>query len=147
MKRTTLGLLGIVAVALLVIPIVVAEQGQIAIPADNRVTVLTLDLKKGDVVDFSWSGNSSVTFRVENLTGDNLVNRSGQTGSGNWEAPADGTYTFQFRNTNQFWVQVQWTVDRRGVLPVTVVYFIVGFAAIAVAATAVYAMRRHHPSN
>ncbi len=147
MNRAAVGILGILAVALLVIPIAVAEQGQIAIPLFGRVTVLTLDLKKGDIVDFSWSSNSSVTFRVENLTGDNFVNRSGQTGSGNWEAPADGTYTFQFRNNNFSVAQVQWTIDRRGVVPLTMIYFIVGFVAIAVAATAVYAIRKHHPAN
>ena len=145
MKIATVSLLGILAVGLLVIPIAVAEQGQITISASGRVTVLTLDLKRGDVIDFSWSGNNSVTFRIENRTGDNLVNRSGQTGSGNWEVPADGTYTFEFRNTSFSVAQVQWTIERRGVLPVTTIYFIVGLAAIFVATTVFYAMRKHHP--
>ncbi len=147
MNRTAVGILGILVVALLVIPIAFAEQGQIAISPFGRVTVLTLDLKKGDVADFNWSGNSSVTFRIENVTGDNFVNQAGQTGSGNWEAPADGTYTFQFRNPNFSVAQVQWTVDRRGIVPLTMVYFIVGLVAIVVATTAIYALRKRHPSS
>ncbi len=144
MNRSASALLGVLAVALLVVPIAVAEQGEISISFFGRVTVLTLDLKKGDIVDYNWSGNSSVNLRIENLTGDDFVDRSGQTGSGSWEVPADGTYTFQFRNNNFSVAQVQWTIDRRGIVPVTMVYFIIGLVAIVVATTAIYALRKHH---
>ncbi len=124
-------------------PLAAAEQGQITIPRTDRVTVLTLDLNQGDIIDFNWSANGSVTFRVENLAGTNtFVDRAGQTGSGNWEVMTDGSYTFELRNPSDFPVTVQWTVSRRPVLATSFVYSLVALAAGALALSAFFVLRK-----
>ncbi len=146
MYRLAKTLLGVFALALILSPLAAAEQSQITIPHNEKVVVLTLDLKRGDIVEFSWSANGSVTFRIEDLAGtQTFVDQVGQTGSGNWEVPADGSYVFQFRNTSDlFSVTVQWTVNHHSPLPPTSVYFLVALA-IGVFAMAVFLTLRKKP--
>ena len=145
MNQTVRISLAIFALALFLTPLTAGEQGQITIPRTDKVVVLTLDLSKGDIVDFSWSANSSVTFRVENLAGTNtFVDRAGQTGSGNWEVMADGSYTFEFRNPSDLPVTVHWEITRRPVLAASLVYSLVALAIAALAFAAFIVLRKKH---
>jgi len=135
------------ALALLLVPLAAGDQGQITLPRGEHVTVLTLDLHRSDIIDYSWSANSSVTFRVENVTGANtFVDRAGQSGSGSWQAMADGTYTFEFRNTLDLAATVQWNIAIRPVLAATYVYLLLAGAVAAVVFTTFY-IRRKKPVN
>ncbi len=133
---------------MLLVPLATGDQGQITVPRTDNVVVLTLDLKQGAIVDFSWSANGSVTFRVENLAGTNtFVDRAGQTGTGSWEVMADGSYTFEFRNPGEFPVTVQWTISERPVLAASLVYFLVALVVVAVAFIGFLLLRRKKPAK
>jgi hypothetical protein len=133
----------LLALAVLLVPMAAGDQGQITISRFSHVTVLTLSLHRGDVVDYSWSGNSSVTFWIENATGGNtFVNVAGQTGSGSWQATADGTYTFNLRNSMDVAATVQWNVTQQPVLAASYIYLIVAAAVALVTISAFYILRK-----
>ncbi len=138
------------AFLLIFIPLAEAEQGQTLILANDRSTVLTLDLIQGDAVDFSWTANASVELRVQNLPGTVIFPaRVGQIGSGNLQIPTDGTYTFQFRNPNPFAVTVQWTINRTPApspFPAVLIVAILGIGILA-AVLFLFLRRRQPPSR
>lgn len=117
-----------------------AEQGGITLGGNQDSVVLTLDLKTGDWVDYSWSASVSLDFRVENAGGTNtFVDRSGQVGSGAFQAPTDGSYRFEFRNQNNEAAGGQWAITKRAESPVMLVLLA---AVLAVAAIAFLVLRR-----
>lgn len=137
----------LLALAMLLAPMAAGDQGQITIPRGGHVTVLTLSLHRGDVIDYSWSGNSSVTFWIENATSGNpMVSIAGQTGSGSWQAAADGTYTFNFRNSIDVVVTVQWNITQQPALAASYIYLIVAAAVALVTISAFYILRKK-PAN
>ncbi len=116
-----------------------AEQGGILLAQNEKSTVLTLDLKAGEWVDFSWSANVSVDFRIEKVgAAAPLVDRPGQVGSGAFQAPADGSYRFEFRNRNDEAASGQWTITKRAEFPLMLVLLA---AVLAVAAAAFFVLR------
>lgn len=143
MRRTGLGLFMVCALmtALAMNPAASAEQGQLTIGPTFDVTALTLNLNRGIAVDFSWSANGSVDFRIENEAGTiTFVDRSGQVGSGTFDAPADGAFTFGFRNRNDFPITVQWTINSR--LPMTVLASLIAGVLVAGGVAAIFLIRR-----
>ncbi len=134
------------ALALILSPLVAADQAQITIPHNGRVTVTTLDLKRNDTVSFSWTANASVTFQINDLFGNNYVSQVGQTGNGNWNVPSDNSYVFNFRNPSDlFAVMVQWTINHSTPISATSAYFLVGIAIVLVAVMAVvWTMSKKH---
>lgn len=135
---------------LILTPLAGAEQGQTVILANDRSTVLTLDLFQGDTVDFSWTANASVELRVQNLPGTVVFPaRVGQIGSGTLQIPADGTYTFQFRNSNPFPVNLQWTITRNPTsspLPAVLIVAILGLGVLG-SVLFLFFRRRQPPSR
>lgn len=126
----------VLALALLV-PLAAASQGQITIPRYSHATVLTLTLHQTDTIDYSWTANSSVTFRIENATGANtFVSIAGQTGSGTWQSAANGNYTFDFRNFLNSVATVQWNITIQPALPATYIYLILAGVIGVVSITA-----------
>ncbi len=146
MYRTLKTLAVAIALALILSPLAAADQAQITISHNGRVTVLTLDLKRDDTVSFSWTANASVSFQINDLSGNNYVSQVGQTGNGNWNVPADNSYVFNFRNTSDlFAVTVQWTINHSTSISVTSAYFLVGIAIVlVVVTTAVWTMHKKH---
>lgn len=133
---------------LLLIPLAGAEQGQIVLPANGRSTVLTLDLNQGDTVDFSWSGNASGEFRIQNFaSGLVLVDRFGQIGSGTFQVPTDGTYIFQFRNPNDFSINLQWSINRNPSSPLALVVIAAVVVIAILALVALLFWRRRQPPS
>ncbi len=135
---------------LIFIPLAEAEQGQTLILANDRSTVLTLDLIQGDTVDFSWTATGSIELRVQNLPGTVIFPaRVGQTASGTLQIPMDGTYTFQFRNPNPFDVNVQWTINRNPApspFPAVLIVAVVGVGILA-SVLFLFFRRRQPPSG
>ncbi len=134
------------ALALILSPLAAADQAQITIPHNGRATVTTLDLKRNDTVSFSWTANASVTFQINDLSGNNYVSQAGQTGNGNWNVPSDNSYVFNFRNTSDlFAVTIQWTINHSTPISFTSAYFLVGIAIVLVAVmTVVWTMSKKH---
>lgn len=113
----------------------VAEQGAITLPAGGDATVLTLSLDQGGGVEYSWSADGSVRFKIGSLIGVMVfVDIAGQVGSGSFEAPTDGSYVFEFDNPNDVPVMLQWTISRISDFPLLLVAVLVGVALVAVAA-------------
>ena len=130
MLRTVKIIAVLFALALVLSPLAAADSAQITIPHNGRVTVLTLDLKKNDSVSFSWTANASVTFQINDLAGNNYVNQPGQTGSGSWNVPADNSYVFNFRNTNDLSsASVQWTINTT-TAAISSTYLLIGLAVV-----------------
>ena len=125
----------LVLVASVLLPaLAAAEQGSITLPGNGDSDVLTLDLKAGEWVDYSWSANVSVDFRIENAGGTNtFVDRAGQVGSGAFQAPTDGSYRFEFRNRNNDPASGQWTIAKRAEFSGLLVLLIAVLAAAALA--------------
>ena len=143
MFRTVKIIAVLFALALVLSPLAAADSAQITIPHNGRVTVLTLDLKKNDRVSFSWTSNASVTFQINNLTGNNFVNQQGQTGSGSWNVPADNSYVFNFRNANDLSsASVQWTINTTPAA-ISTTYLLIGVAvALAVVLIVVWTIAK-----
>ena len=130
MIRTAKILATLFALALVLTPLAAADSATITIPHNGRVTVLTLDLKKNDSLSFSWTANASVTFQINDLSGNNYVNQIGQTGSGSWNVPADNSYVFNFRNSNDASAaSVQWTINSNSVA-ISTTYLLTGLAVV-----------------
>ena len=148
MLRTAKTIAVLFALALILSPLAVADSAQITIPHNGRVTVLTLDLKKNDSVSFSWTANASVTFQINDLAGNNYVNQPGQTGSGSWNVPADNSYVFNFRNTNDASsASVQWTMNTAPA-SVSTTYLLIGIAVVlAVVLVVVWTMAKRRPKS
>ena len=124
-------------------PAVAAEQGQLTITPGRDVVALTLNLNRGDGVDYSWSADASVDFRLEDLAGTTtFVDRPGQVGSGTFQAPTDGAFTFSFRNRNTITVTVQWTVNLRGALTPTLGILLAASAIVVGGIVLVLVLRR-----
>ncbi len=102
------------------------EGGEITLPAEDNVVLLTLNLERDERVDFSWSATASVTFEVENLAGTRHLSREGQMGSGTFVVPATGTYVFALDNDNPFVVTSEWTVEKQQPLPILLIGVVVG---------------------
>lgn len=151
MSRTVKTIGTLFALALILVPLAAADSAQITIPHNGRVTVLTLDLKHNDIVSFSWTANTSVTFQINNVTGNSYVNQSGQTGSGSWNVPADNSYLFVFRNPSGISAaSVQWTINNSTPFSLST-YLLVGVVAIvlvAVMGVVIWTMgKEHRPSG
>lgn len=146
---TTVFLACALALALAVSPLTTAEQDVITLQSEDDAVVLTLDLNQGDLVDYSWSADASLDFRVENVTGDTkFIDRSGQVGSGTFEVPADGTYTFEFRNRNDFAVTLEWTIDRRTEFPLPLfLSILIPVIAVAILVAVFLLTRRRRPPS
>ena len=124
-------------------PAVAAEQGQLTITPGRDAVALTLNLNRGDGVDYSWSADASVDFRLEDLAGTTtFVDRPGQVGSGTFQAPTDGAFTFSFRNRNTISVTVQWTVNLRGALTPTLGILLAASAIVVGGIVLVLLLRR-----
>lgn len=136
------------ALALVLSPLAAADSAQITIPHNGRVTVLTLDLKKNDSVSFSWTANASVTFQINDLVGNNYVNQPGQTGSGSWNVPADNSYVFNFRNSNEASsASVQWTINNNPAA-ISTTYLLIGLAvALAAVLVVVWTVAKRRPKS
>lgn len=133
---------GLLAMFLMVLlaALAAAEGGGINLAANEDAVVLTLDLKAGEWVDYSWSANVSLDFRIENAGGTNtFVDRSGMVGSGAFQAPTDGSYRFEFRNRNDERASGQWTITKRAELPIVLLLLA---AAAAIAAVVLVFLRR-----
>jgi hypothetical protein len=147
LMHLTVKLLSVVfAFALILSPLAAADQASITIPHNGRATVLTLDLKQNDNVSFSWTANASVTFQINDASGNNYLTDVGQTGNGNWNVVSDNSYVFNFRNTNGLYtVTVQWTINHNTPISVTTAYLLVGIAFVLVIATIfIYTMNKKH---
>src|SRR5512137_510764 len=79
---------------------VASAHSTVIIPADDHVTVMTLTLKQGYKVDYSYTAQGPVQYEITLIGGSNLVSMSGLSASGQFKAPADGTYSFRFENQN-----------------------------------------------
>ena len=92
-----------------------AESGTLTLTAFDRADVITLDLRAGETIDYSWSAaGGSVDFDVERVaTGNSVYSRTGQVGQGTVTVSADGQYVFRFRNTGQTPTVLSWTVNRQ----------------------------------
>lgn len=147
MFRAAKTIVALFALALILTPFAVADSAQITIPHNGRVTVLTLALKNGDSVSFSWTANASVTFQINDLLGNNYVNQQGQTGSGSWNVPADNSYLFSFRNlSDASAASVQWTINHS--TSITTTYLLIGVAVfLAVVMIVIATMLKKHPSS
>ena len=135
MRTSPLPLLALL-LSVLLAGVVAAESGTVTISAFNRSDVLSLALRNGDVVEFSWSATSSIEFEVERVgAAAPLFTQVGQVGQGSLTIPADGTYVFRFRNENPASTTVNWTITRRlDVVPWIVgalVAVVLGFFAFA----------------
>ena len=146
MFRTVKTIVTLFALALILSPLVAADSAQITIPHDGRVTVLTLDLKRNDSVNFSWTANTSVTFQINDVLGNSYVNQAGQSGSGNWNVPSDNSYVFDFRNSSGISAaSVQWTINHTTPISVTTSYLLAAVAIVlAVFTTFIWTMHRKH---
>ena len=146
MYRTVKTLVILLALALILSPLAAADQAQITIPHNGRVTVLTLALKQNDAVSFSWTANSSVTFQINDISGNNYFSQAGQTGNGNWNIPSDNSYVFIFHNTSDLSaVTVQWTINHG--ISVTTTYLLVGVAIVLlVVTTFIWTLSKKHSS-
>ncbi len=121
----------------------VAEQGAITLPAGGDATVLTLSLDQGGGVEYSWSADGSVRFKIVSLVGAmDFVDITAQVGSGIFEAPTDGSYVFEFDNPNDVPVMLQWTINRISDFPLLLVAALVGVALVVVAVAVLIWMRR-----
>src|SRR5260370_11978999 len=147
MFRAVKTIVTLFVLALILSPLAAGDSAQITIPHNGRVTVLTLDLKRNDSVSFSWTANTSVTFQINDLAGNNYVNQPGQTGSGNWNVPADNSYVFNFINTSVTSnASVPWTINSTPA-SVSTSYLLVGIAIVLAAAMiVVWTMVKKHPS-
>ena len=92
-----------------------AESGTLTLTAFDRVDVITLDLRAGETIDYSWTATGgSVDFDVERVaTGNTVYSRTGQVGQGTVTVSADGPYVFRFRNTGQTPTVLSWTINRQ----------------------------------
>ncbi len=103
----------------------------VVIPADDDVTVTTMTLEQGDTVDYSYNAQGPVKFEITLIGGPNQVSMAGLSGSGQFTAPADGTYSFKFENQNpDASVEVRYSIEEvksSAGLVILIVLCIVGF--------------------
>ncbi len=146
-RGMTVPILCALLMALALSPAASAEQSQVTLGPGETVVVLTLTLGRGDAVDYSWSTNRSVNFRVENQAGNLMfVDQPGQVGSGAFSAPADGGFTFGFRNRNDFPVIVQWTINRQPSVPLVIGVIVAALLVVGgIAALALLLRRKRTP--
>ena len=92
-----------------------ADSGSLTLTAFDRADVITLDLRAGETIDYSWTAaGGSVEFDVERVaTGNTVYSRTGQVGQGTVTVSADGLYVFRFRNPGQTPTVLSWTVNRQ----------------------------------
>lgn len=92
---------------------VASAHSTVIIPADGQVTVMTLTLKQGDKVDYSYTAQGPVQYEITLLGGSNQVSMSGLSASGQFKATADGTYSFRFENQNpDVSVEVSYSIQK-----------------------------------
>ncbi|MFQ6013638.1 MAG: hypothetical protein ACE5LS_08380 [Thermoplasmata archaeon] len=98
-------------------------------------------------MEYSWSANGSVRFKIVSLVGMVFVDITAQVGSGSFEAPTDGSYEFEFDNPNDVPVMVQWTINRTSDFPLLLVAALVGVALVVVAAVVFWAWWKRRPAS
>jgi len=98
---------------LLITAILASAHTTVTIPADDHVTVLTLTLRQGDKVDYSYTAQGPVAFEIQLVGGSEQMAISGLSGSGQFEALYDGTFSFRFENQNSdVPVNVSYAIER-----------------------------------
>lgn len=79
---------------------IASAHSTVIVPADDHVTVMTLTLKQGSKVDYSYTAQGPVQYEIALVGGSSQASISGLSASGQFRVPADGTYSFRFDNLN-----------------------------------------------
>lgn len=115
---------------------VASAHDLVVIPADDDVTVVTLTLEQGDKVDYSYTAQGPVKYEIALIGGSMEVSMSMLSASGQFEAPADGTYSFRFENLNEdASVEVSYSIEKvksSAGLVVLIVLAVLGVLALIV---------------
>jgi hypothetical protein len=129
---------------------VASAHTTVTIPADDDVTVTTMTFEQGDKVEYSYTAQSPVKYEITLLGGSNQLSLTGLSGSGQFVAPADGTYSFKFENQNpDASVEVSYSineVESSVGLVILLVLCILGFLAL-IALIGYVVLRGRHGSG
>ena len=143
MRNPIPALAALVLLALAATP-ALGSAGTTYLNAGQESTVATWALKAGDSVSYQWSSGLSVELVVES-GGNEVFTTTGPATVGSYAVPADGTYTFSFRNTGAYMSVVSWNLEKHSA-DATSPLLIGGIAAAAigggVAGTALWMRKR-----